>query len=170
MYPPSTGAEHMRSLVAYPQGKKMFPQLLREAGYYCSNNAKEDYNLAKPGRVWDDSSNKAHWRDRKPGQPFFAVFNSLKSHESKVRARPHQEVHDPAKVRVPAPRRRRDRETAEEGQGSQPSLRSLRAAPDRRPRGAVQVTGPFLALSGWSCRASPNTPPTSPNRQCQSIA
>jgi uncharacterized sulfatase len=102
IYPPCTGAEHMRSLVAYPQGKKMFPQLLREAGYYCTNNAKEDYNLAKPGQVWDDSSNKGHWRNRKPGQPFFAVFNSLKSHESKIRTRPHQEVHDPAKVRVPA--------------------------------------------------------------------
>jgi arylsulfatase A-like enzyme len=102
MYPPSTGAEHMRSLVPYPRDKKMFPQLLREAGYYCTNNVKEDYNLAKPGRVWDDSSNKAHWRNRKPGQPFFAVFNSVKSHESKVRARPHQAIHAPAKVRVPA--------------------------------------------------------------------
>jgi arylsulfatase A-like enzyme len=102
MYPPSTGAEHMRSLVPYPQGKKMFPQLLREVGYYCTNNVKEDYNLAKPGQVWDDSSNKAHWRNRKPGQPFFAVFNSVKSHESRVRARPHRAVHDPAKVRVPA--------------------------------------------------------------------
>src|SRR5213592_3008835 len=51
MYPPSTGAEHMRSMVPYPAGKKMLPQLLREAGYYCSNNAKEDYNLEKPGRV-----------------------------------------------------------------------------------------------------------------------
>lgn len=102
MYPPSTGAEHMRSFVPYPHGKQMFPQLLREAGYCCTNNAKEDYNLAKPGRIWDESSTKAHWRNRRPGQPFFAVFNSLKSHESKVRARPHQPVHDPAGVRVPA--------------------------------------------------------------------
>jgi uncharacterized sulfatase len=102
MYPPSTGSEHMRSMVPYPRGKQMFPQLLREAGYYCCNNAKEDYNLAKPGRVWDDSSGTAHWRNRKPGQPFFAVFNSLKSHESQLRVRPHTAVHDPAKVRVPA--------------------------------------------------------------------
>jgi uncharacterized sulfatase len=102
MYATSTGGEHMRSLVPYPQGKKMFPQFLREAGYYCTNNAKEDYNLAKPGQVWDDSSNKGHWRNRKPGQPFFAVFNSLKSHESQIRIRPHKQVHDPAKVRVPA--------------------------------------------------------------------
>jgi uncharacterized sulfatase len=102
MYPPCTGAEHMRSMVPFPKDKKMFPQFLREAGYYCSNNAKEDYNLAKPGQVWDDSSAKGHWRNRKADQPFFAVFNSLKSHESQLRVRPHQEVHDPGKVGVPA--------------------------------------------------------------------
>jgi len=102
MYPPSTGSEHMRSLVAYPAGKKMFPQFLREAGYYCSNNVKEDYNLAKPGEVWDESSGKAHWRKRAAGQPFFAVMNSTRSHESQIRTRPHAAVHDPAKVRVPA--------------------------------------------------------------------
>jgi uncharacterized sulfatase len=102
MYAPSTGGEHMRSLVPYPAGKQMYPQLLRAAGYYCTNNAKEDYNLAKPGQVWDVSSNQGHWKNRKPGQPFFSVFNSLKSHESQIRTRPHQQVHDPAKVRVPA--------------------------------------------------------------------
>ena len=97
----STGGEHMRSLVAFPRGKEMYPQLLRAAGYYCSNNAKEDYNLEKPGRVWDESSKKAHWTNRPPGRPFFSVFNSEKSHESRMRARPHRPVHDPAKVRVP---------------------------------------------------------------------
>jgi len=102
MYAPSTGGEHMRSLVPYPAGKQMYPQLLREAGYYCSNNAKEDYNLGKPGKVWDDSSKKGHWRNRAAGQPFFAIFNSEKSHESKIRARPHTAVHDPVGVRVPA--------------------------------------------------------------------
>ena len=101
LYPPSTGSEHMRSLVAYPRGLKMFPQLLREAGYYCTNNAKEDYNLEQPGRVWDESSRKAHWSKRPSGQPFFAVFNSEKSHESRIRVRPHQRIHDPDKVRVP---------------------------------------------------------------------
>lgn len=102
MYPPSTGSEHMRSMVPFPSGKKMFPQILREAGYYCSNSAKEDYNIEKPGKVWDESSRSGHWRNRKTGQPFFAVFNSEKSHESKIRVRPHQKVHDPAQVRVPA--------------------------------------------------------------------
>ncbi|NDD38454.1 MAG: sulfatase, partial [Verrucomicrobia bacterium] len=102
LYPPSTGAEHMRSMVALPAGFKMYPQFLRAAGYYCSNNSKEDYNLAKPGQVWDDSSNKGHWKNRAAGQPFFAIFNALASHESQIRTRPHKAVHDPAKVRVPA--------------------------------------------------------------------
>ena len=84
-----------------PAGIRMFPQLLREAGYYCTNNRKEDYNFAKPGQVWDESS-----RRRTGGiateQPFFAVFNTTVSHESQIRKRPHKAVHDPAKVRVPA--------------------------------------------------------------------
>ena len=102
MYPSSTGSEHMRSMIRLPDGMKMFPQFLREAGYYCTNNSKEDYNLEKPGQVWDQSSMSAHWRNRQAGQPFFAVFNFMETHESQIRRRPHQPVHDPAKVRVPA--------------------------------------------------------------------
>ncbi len=102
LYPSATGSEHMRSLVRLPAGFKMYPQFLREAGYYCSNNNKEDYNLEKPGKVWDDSSGKAHWKNRRPGQPFFAIFNHVVTHESQIRKRPHQWQHDPAKVRVPA--------------------------------------------------------------------
>jgi uncharacterized sulfatase len=102
LYAISTGGEHMRSMVAFPAGKKMYPQLLRETGYYCTNNAKEDYNVSKPGEVWNESSKKAHWRNRPDGAPFMAVFNSEKSHESQIRTTPHTLVHDPAKVRVPA--------------------------------------------------------------------
>jgi len=102
VYPTSTGAEHMRSLVPMPASMRMYPQLLREAGYYCTNNVKEDYNLEKPGKVWDDSSRKAHWKNRPPGVPFFAVFNHTVTHESRIRTRPHQFQHDPSKVRVPA--------------------------------------------------------------------
>lgn len=102
MYPPSTGSEHMRSMVPFPAGKQMFPQLLRAGGYYCTNNAKEDYNLSQPARVWDESSRQAHWKNRADDQPFFAVFNSEKSHESRLRTRPHTAVHDPAGVRLPA--------------------------------------------------------------------
>ena len=102
MYPTSLGAEHMRCYVPMPAGIKMYPQYLREAGYYCTNNSKEDYNLLKPGKVWDVSSRKAHWKNRPKGKPFFAIFNHTISHESKLRVRPHTAIHDPAGVRVPA--------------------------------------------------------------------
>jgi arylsulfatase A-like enzyme len=101
VYPPATGSQHMRSSAPLPPMMKMYPQYLREAGYYCTNNSKEDYNLIKPDGVWDESSRKAHFRNRKAGQPFFAIFNFTVCHESQVRKRPHQAVHDPAKVRVP---------------------------------------------------------------------
>jgi uncharacterized sulfatase len=104
LHGPSSGGDHMRSMVAYPAGQKMFPQLLREAGYYTSNNVKEDYNLPKTAAVWDESSNRAHWKNRPAGKPFFAVFNSTKSHESQIikLGADGKPVHDPAKVRVPA--------------------------------------------------------------------
>ncbi len=102
MYATTLGAEHMRSMVKLPEGMLLFPQNLREAGYYCTNNSKEDYNVRKPGQVWDASSRSAHWRNRAEGQPFFAVVNITITHESRIRSRPHEPVHDPAHVRVPA--------------------------------------------------------------------
>ncbi len=99
--PTSLGAEHMRSEVALPPGMRMYPQFLRERGYYCTNNVKEDYNVTKPGKVWDESSGKAHWKNREPGQPFFAIFNFTTTHESQIRVRPHQLRHDPSRVSIP---------------------------------------------------------------------
>lgn len=113
VYPTSTGSQHMRSESVLPPYMKMYPQYLREAGYYCTNNSKEDYNLTKPGQVWDESSRNAHWKNRNPGQPFFAIFNHTTSHESQVRRRPHTPIHDPSKAPLPAyhpdtPESRRD--------------------------------------------------------------
>jgi len=99
---PSTGSEHMRSLLPIPEGMPMYPQLLREAGYYCTNNAKEDFNLSKPGQVWDECSGEAHWRNRADGQPFFAIFNYTVTHESRIRARPHDLQHDPNDAPIPS--------------------------------------------------------------------
>ena len=101
VWPTSTGAMHMRSQVTLPETIRLLPQYLRQLGYYCSNNVKEDYNLEKAGKVWDDSSNKAHWRNRASGQPFFSVFNFTVSHESQIRKRPHKAIHDPKLVPVP---------------------------------------------------------------------
>ncbi|WP_433567136.1 sulfatase-like hydrolase/transferase [Nocardia sp. CA-151230] len=63
-----------------------WPRLLRQAGYYCTNNAKEDYNTAdlNVAATWDESSPHAHWRNRPPGAPFFAIFNPVTTHESSV--------------------------------------------------------------------------------------
>ena len=102
MYPPALGAEHMRSEIGMGAGRKMFPQLLREAGYYTSNNSKEDCNLTLTGKVWDESSGRAHWRNRAQGQPFFSVFNHVGTHESQIRTRPHEWKHSFEGVRVPA--------------------------------------------------------------------
>lgn len=101
-YPSSLGAEHMRSYVPVPVGRSGYPRWLRDAGYYCSNNSKEDYNVALPGGTWDESSARAHWRKRRPGQPFFAVFNFTESHESQIRQTNHVYVHDPARAPVPS--------------------------------------------------------------------
>jgi arylsulfatase A-like enzyme len=101
IYPSSSGGIHMRSMVPMPSEAKMYPEFLHQKGYYCTNNSKEDYNLVKPKGLWDDSSSRAHWRNRKGDQPFFSVFNSTKSHESQIRSRPHQLITDPASVRVP---------------------------------------------------------------------
>ena len=101
VYPESTGGEHMRSYVPLPERMRLYPALLREAGYYTTNNVKTDYNYAEVGTVWDERSNTAHYRNRAPGQPFFAIFNTTVTHESQVRRRPHTAVHDPAGVTVP---------------------------------------------------------------------
>jgi len=91
----------MRSSTRIPKDFHLYPHYLQEAGYYCTNQSKQDYNLPG-GKVWDESSGKAHWRNRKKNQPFFSIFNFTVSHESKVRKRPHTPVHDPAGVTVPA--------------------------------------------------------------------
>ena len=101
MYAAANAAGNMRSEVLMPPGVEMFPHFLREAGYYCTNKSKEDYNYFKPDNApWDDSSGKAHYRNRKDGQPFFAVFNYTGTHESKIRKRPHKQVIDPTTVHL----------------------------------------------------------------------
>ena len=100
-YASSMAAGNMRSEMPLPTNVVMFPALLRQAGYYCTNNSKEDYNVAKPEGVWDESGKKAHYRNRKQGQPFFAVFNHTGTHESKIRVRPHTAVTDPASLTLP---------------------------------------------------------------------
>lgn len=86
MHPAALGSQHMRCTGRWPEALKTYPEYLRAAGYYCTNNVKTDYNLDfDPQSIWDASSNEAHWRNRtRPDQPFFAIFNFVSSHESRV--------------------------------------------------------------------------------------
>ncbi len=85
-YAASMGTLHMRSRNPIPDAIRPYPELLREAGYYCTNNSKTDYNYAtNDGSHWDESSNQAHYRNRAEGQPFFAIFNYTISHEGQIR-------------------------------------------------------------------------------------
>jgi len=118
MYATSIGSHHMRSKAVPPAGVKAFPEYLRAAGYYCTNNSKTDYNFeappahAPPITVWDESSRNAHWRNREANQPFFAVFNLTVTHEGQIRTGPEefarntvslqpQDRHDPLKAVLP---------------------------------------------------------------------
>ena len=84
MYQTTLGTHHMRCNAKLPSFVKPFPMLLRSAGYYCTNNSKTDYQFSAPKGTWDVSSGRAHWKNRKAGQPFFAVFNFGGCHESGI--------------------------------------------------------------------------------------
>lgn len=78
-------ANGMRANAILPAGLTTYPQALRAAGYYCTNNAKTDYNAdVDPLEVWDESSASAHWRNRPDGTPFLSVFNFDGTHESSL--------------------------------------------------------------------------------------
>ncbi|MDX2431425.1 MAG: sulfatase, partial [Bacteroides sp.] len=85
-YGPRTGTQFHRksTMVPMPDGVEMFPAYLRAAGYYTTNNSKEDYNYIKGEGVWDESSGKADWRKREANQPFFHKESHGISHESKL--------------------------------------------------------------------------------------
>ena len=86
MYASTIGTHQMRSRIQLPESIPAYPKILREAGYYCTNNSKKDYNsnFETDSMLWDESSTKAHYRNRTPGQPFFAIFNNTVTHESQL--------------------------------------------------------------------------------------
>ena len=86
VYAPRIGTQYHRkmSMVKLPEHIKPLPAYLNQAGYYTSNNAKEDYNFIKENKVWDESSKKASYKNRKEGQPFFHVQNFHNTHEGQL--------------------------------------------------------------------------------------
>jgi arylsulfatase A-like enzyme len=81
---------------------KPFTQILRENGYYTTNNSKMDYNFKLREDAWDESSKEASWEKRNKDQPFFSVFNFGVTHESQIWLRDKQELKvDPNDLSVP---------------------------------------------------------------------
>ena len=88
VYQTTLGSHHMRCKATPPPHIKCFSQYMRDAGYYCTNNSKNDYQFNHPKSAWDESSKKAHWRNRKnQNQPFFSIFNFVTTHESRIESK-----------------------------------------------------------------------------------
>ncbi len=79
-----TGRNVPQYSVVPPSYVRCFTEYLREANYYCTNNAKCDYQFSCPITAWDEVGNNAHYKNRKSDQPFFAVFNHGITHESQI--------------------------------------------------------------------------------------
>jgi len=94
-------AQNMRAQGNVPAFLRGYPEYLREAGYFCTNNGKTDYNGPfDPAKMWDLSGPLAHWRRRPKGEPFLSVFNSRTTHEGwLIYSRP--DGTPPEDVRVP---------------------------------------------------------------------
>ncbi len=117
MYPISIGTQHMRTAhtnsvapelptpysAVLPHYVKCFTEYLRADGYYCTNNVKTDYQFTPPVTAWDELSNEGHWRNRPdPDQPFFAVFNPTRTHESGMwEGKDADPVFDPDAIELP---------------------------------------------------------------------
>jgi hypothetical protein len=84
-----------------PEYVKAFPEYLRKAGYYCTNNEKQDYQFEAPVTVWDENSPAASYRNRPTDKPFFSVFNFFFTHESMLFHGKDSLLVDPNEVTVP---------------------------------------------------------------------
>ena len=60
-----------------PPQVRCFPELLRAAGYYATNNAKEDYQFRAPPTAWDESSRQGALPQPQAGP---AVLRGLQLH------------------------------------------------------------------------------------------
>ena len=87
-YGPRVSTHYHRALTkaALAEPLKPYPLYFREAGYYTANCSKTDYNIIESAAIWDESSNRASYRNREAGQPFFQVWSLHETHESRTHA------------------------------------------------------------------------------------
>lgn len=96
-YQQSLGTHHMRTThtnddapglatpydAVPPHYVRTVSEYFRQAGYYCTNNVKTDYQFGEPFTAWDDHHDQAGWWGRDgEDRPFFAIFNNTVTHES----------------------------------------------------------------------------------------
>ncbi len=88
-----------------PEGMKLLPQIMKEAGYATYNHGKTDYNF-----VWDEDATYSKlkmkgqadsWDVLEKNQPFFIQFQT-KGGKSNTKKFPKDRMTDPATVTVPA--------------------------------------------------------------------
>ncbi|MDU0354747.1 sulfatase [Paraglaciecola aquimarina] len=111
IYAPQAGTMHHRAFARAKythednKGVKSIYQLMKEAGYYVTNNAKTDFNYASESNEFSESSHSASWLNKQTAQPFFHIKTFTTTHESKlmfpvtdVKNKPTK--HDPANVKL----------------------------------------------------------------------
>ena len=127
MYPTTLGTHNMRTYnegrdtnqpsLGIPSYSPKFPnyilpftKYLRDQGYYCTNNNKQDYNFKISNQAWDQTcrycsgkqKENIHWRNRGKDQPFFAVFNFQITHEAQIWSQAKSKIYiDSSKIKVP---------------------------------------------------------------------
>jgi N-sulfoglucosamine sulfohydrolase len=97
----SMGTHHMRSRYPIPHDKiRYYPDFLKDAGYYVSNQRKTDFNIGgrEDGSAWDSSS--LCWDTLKTRQPFFQIYNLHESHEKHARGPIENTMHKPENTRL----------------------------------------------------------------------
>lgn len=110
MYQTTIGAHNHRSsstpesAIHLPENIKTIPDLFKENGYFTCNIAK-DLKWYKPGKTdynfvynFDKLYDSTDWKDRKPGQPFFA---QIQLQGGKARNAKFDKMVDPNKIKLP---------------------------------------------------------------------
>lgn len=82
---------------------RMMSEIMRENGYYTTNNSKQDYQFKAPVMAWDENSRQAHWENRPKGMPFFSVVNIGVTHESQIWVRAEDPLRIPSDQEVQIP-------------------------------------------------------------------
>ncbi|AWB66110.1 hypothetical protein C2869_06490 [Saccharobesus litoralis] len=109
-YAPKVGTMHHRAFARaqYQNSIKSIYRLMKESGYFVTNNAKTDFNFTHDPLIeFNENGKKAHWQNRRAGQAFFHIQTFTTTHEfnlmfkaGDVNNKPTQ--HDPAKVALAA--------------------------------------------------------------------